>query len=217
MSKSDDSRSIETRDQLVQAAIELFGLAGYDGTSTRAISSKAGASLGAIPYHFKTKENLYLAAAETIAEQVSRKLGPVLDAFETEIYSDKLSRKRAISLLEEIFTPFVMMLASNDSEIWARFTLREQAAPTKAFEILYASDIGRFFRAVIHLTSIASGDDAASQTARIRGMTLVGQALAFRAARALSLRTLELDSLGILEITLITATIRQNIRLLEHL
>ena len=96
MSKSDDSRSIETRDQLVQAAIELFGLAGYDGTSTRAISSKAGASLGAIPYHFKTKENLYLAAAETIAEQVSRKLGPVLDAFETEIYSDKLSRKRAI-------------------------------------------------------------------------------------------------------------------------
>ncbi|OYW82504.1 MAG: TetR family transcriptional regulator, partial [Hyphomonas sp. 32-62-5] len=49
MSKPEDSRSIETRDQLIQAAIELFGLVGYDGTSTRAISSKAGASLGAIP------------------------------------------------------------------------------------------------------------------------------------------------------------------------
>lgn len=217
MSKPDDSRSIETRDQLVQAAIELFGLAGYDGTSTRAISSKAGASLGAIPYHFKTKENLYLAAAETIAEQVSRKLGPVLDAFETEIYSDKLSRKRAISLLEEIFTPFVTMLASNVSETWARFTLREQAAPTKAFEILYASDIGRFFRAVVHLTAIASGDDAASQTARIRGLTLVGQALAFRAARALSLRTLEREDLGAQEIALITTAIRENIRLLQYL
>jgi TetR/AcrR family transcriptional regulator, regulator of cefoperazone and chloramphenicol sensitivity len=216
MPKPADSRSIETRDQLIKAAIELFGLVGYGGTSTRAIASKAGASLGAIPYHFKTKETLYLAAADAIAEQVSQKLGPVLDAFETEIYSEKLSRKRAISLLEEIFTPFVTMLASNESETWARFTLREQAAPTKAFEILYASDIGRFFRGVIHLTAIASGDVPASQTARIRGLTLLGQALAFRAARALSLQTLELESLGAKEIALITTSIRENIRLLKY-
>ncbi|MEH6409736.1 MAG: CerR family C-terminal domain-containing protein [Hyphomonas sp.] len=216
MAKRDDPRNVETRDRLVESAIELFGLVGYDGTSTRAIASKAGASLGAIPYHFKTKECLYLAAARSIAEQVSLRLGPVLSAFESDIYSDELSRKKAISLLEEIFTPFVTMLASNDSEKWARFTLREQAAPTKAFEILYASDIGRFFRAVIHLAAIASGDVPASQSARIRGMTLVGQALAFRAARALSLRTLELEDLGAKEITLITATIRENIRLLQY-
>lgn len=216
MTKRDDSRSIETRERLVEAAIELFGLIGFDGTSTRAIASKAGASLGAIPYHFKTKENLYLASATSIAEQVSQKIGPVLGAFETEIYSDTLSRKKAISLLEEIMTPFVTMLASDESEKWARFMLREQAAPSKAFEILYASAIGRFFRAVVHLTAIASGDVPASQTARIRGMTLIGQALAFRAARALSLRALELDTLGTKEIALITASIRENIRLLQY-
>ena len=216
MTRRDDPRSIETRDRLVEAAIELFGLNGFAGTSTRAIASQANASLGAIPYHFKTKEKLYLAAAASIAEQVSQKLGPVLSAFEAEIYSAPLSRKKAISLLEEIFTPFVTMLASSDSEKWARFTLREQAAPSKAFEILYASDIGRFFRAVIHLTAIASGDAPASQTARIRGLTLVGQALAFRAARALSLRTLEVENLGAAEIALITAAIRENIRLLQY-
>lgn len=217
MSRPAGSKSTETRDQLVQAAIELFGLLGFEGTSTRAIAKKANASLGAIPYHFKTKEKLYLAAADSIAAQVSQKLGPVLSAFETEIYKDTLTRKRAISLLEEIFTPFVTMLASHESETWARFTLREQAAPTKAFEILYASDIGRFFRAVIHLTAIASGDVPESQTARIRGLTLVGQALAFRAARTLSLRTLDLETLGVREITLITTSIRENIRLLQHL
>lgn len=216
MAKRDDPRSIETRDRLVKAAIELFGVNGFDGTSTRAVASKAEASLGAIPYHFKTKEKLYLAAATSIAEQVSQRLGPVLSAFEADIYNDKLSRKKAISLLEEIFTPFVTMLASSESEKWARFTLREQAMPTKAFEILYASDIGRFFRAVIHLTAIASDDVPASQLARVRGLTLIGQAVTFRAARALSLRTLELETLGAKEITLITTTIRENIRLLQY-
>ena len=216
MTKRDDPRSIETRERLVKAGIELFGLIGFDGTSTRAIAKRAGASLGAIPYHFKTKQKLYLVAATSIAEQVSQRLGPVLNAFETEIYSDTLSRKKAIALLEEIFTPFVTMLASHDSENWARFTLREQAAPTEAFEILYASDIGRFFRAVIYLTAVASGDIPESQSARIRGLTLVGQALTFRVALALSLRTLEVETLGDKEITLITASIRENIRLLQY-
>jgi len=58
--------------------------------------------------------------------------------------------------------------------------------------------------------------EPASQTARIRGLTLVGQALAFRAARALSLLTLEVENLGATEIALITAAIRENIRLLQY-
>lgn len=217
MTKRNDTRSIETRERLVEAAIELFGLAGFDGTSTRAIADRAGVSLAAIPYHFATKEKLYLAAASSIAGQVSQRLAPALNGIEADIYSGALSRKSAIALLEEVFMPFVTMLASNDSEKWTRFTLREQAAPTEAFEILYASDIGRFFRAVIHLTAIACGEVSGSPTARIRGLTLIGQALAFRAARALSLRTLELEDLRAEEITLIKTSIREHIRLFRHL
>lgn len=217
MNKRNDPRSIETRERLVEAAIELFGLSGFDGTSTRAIAGRAGVSLAAIPYHFTTKEKLYLAAASSIAGQVSQRLAPALNEIEADIYSSALSRKSAIALLEEVFMPFVTMLASNDSEKWTRFTLREQAAPTDAFEILYASDIGRFFRAVIHLTAIACGEGSGSPTARIRGLTLIGQALAFRAARALSLRTLELEDLGTEEIALIKTSIRENIRLFLYL
>ncbi|MFN7169307.1 MAG: CerR family C-terminal domain-containing protein [Pannonibacter sp.] len=217
MPKRDDPRSVETRERLVEAAIELFGLGGFDGTTTRAIADKAGVSLAAIPYHFTTKEKLYLAAASSIAEQGSQRLGPALKVLDAEIYSGALSRKKAITLLEEAFIPFVTMLASRESEKWARFMLREQAAPTEAFEILYASDVGRFFRYVIHLTAIASGDVPGSQTARIRGLTLVGQALAFRAARALSLRTLELEDIGTDEIARISDSICEHIRLFRHL
>lgn len=211
-----DPRSAETKADLVEAAIELFGLIGFEGTSTRAISKAAGTALSAIPYHFKTKHALYLAAAESIAEAVSMRLGPALDAFEGEIYGDALSRKRAIALLEEVFVPFVLMLASEESETWARFTLREQSAPTEAFEILFASDIGRFFKTVCYLTAIATNETPGSPASRVRGMTLVGQALAFRAARALSLRLMQKDSIAASDLSVISATIRENIRLFEH-
>jgi AcrR family transcriptional regulator len=215
-SKKDDPRSEETKAALVEAAIELFGIIGFDGASTRAIATLAGTALSAIPYHFKTKKALYLAAAQSIGDAVSQKLGPALDAFEGEIYSETLTRKRAIALLEEVFVPFAMMLASEESEKWARFTLREQAAPSEAFDILLASDIGRFFKAVCYLTAIATDEDPASPISKVRGMTLVGQALAFRAARALSLKMMEKERITPSDLLLITTTIRENIRLLVH-
>ena len=46
---------------LIEAARELFALHGYDGASVRAITARAGANLGAITYHFGSKEALYEA------------------------------------------------------------------------------------------------------------------------------------------------------------
>jgi AcrR family transcriptional regulator len=44
---------------LIDAARRLFALHGYDGASVRAITARAGANLGAITYHFGSKEALY--------------------------------------------------------------------------------------------------------------------------------------------------------------
>jgi AcrR family transcriptional regulator len=49
----------DTAAAIVSAARQLFALHGYDGTSVRAITSLAGANLGAITYHFGSKEALY--------------------------------------------------------------------------------------------------------------------------------------------------------------
>ncbi|UCC71452.1 MAG: TetR/AcrR family transcriptional regulator [Gemmatimonadota bacterium] len=53
--------STPTAAALVRAACELFARHGYDGASVRAITARAGANLGAITYHFGTKEALYEA------------------------------------------------------------------------------------------------------------------------------------------------------------
>lgn len=55
----------ETTQSILSAARELFAERGYDGASIRAITARAGVNLGAVTYHFGTKERLYLAVVAT--------------------------------------------------------------------------------------------------------------------------------------------------------
>ncbi|HSG82026.1 MAG TPA: helix-turn-helix domain-containing protein, partial [Gemmatimonadota bacterium] len=48
-----------TAEALLRAAHHLFARFGYDGTSVRAITREAGSNLGAVTYHFGSKEALY--------------------------------------------------------------------------------------------------------------------------------------------------------------
>lgn len=55
-----------TRELLLEAARELFVSRGFHAVSTRTIADKAGVNLGAIQYHFGSKENLFIATIHTI-------------------------------------------------------------------------------------------------------------------------------------------------------
>lgn len=52
------SPSSDTRENILDIAEELFALHGFDATSIRDITQKAGANLGAINYHFGSKDGL---------------------------------------------------------------------------------------------------------------------------------------------------------------
>jgi AcrR family transcriptional regulator len=53
-----------TRAELIAAGRKLFGRRGFDGASIRAITTEAGANLGAVTYHFGSKLELYSAVLE---------------------------------------------------------------------------------------------------------------------------------------------------------
>ena len=53
------SRSITTRQTILDVAVSEFGEHGYRGASVRKICARAGASSNAITYHFGSKEKLY--------------------------------------------------------------------------------------------------------------------------------------------------------------
>lgn len=55
-----------TRDRILTVARALFAQHGYRGTSVRAITKEAGANLGAVTYHFGTKNALYEAVIDSL-------------------------------------------------------------------------------------------------------------------------------------------------------
>jgi AcrR family transcriptional regulator len=81
-----------TADTLIEAARRLFAQHGYEGTSVRAITTEAGANLGAITYHFGSKRELYdrvvgsvVAPLAERVEAVVRAGGSVLDRVEAVV------------------------------------------------------------------------------------------------------------------------------------
>src|SRR4030042_6248269 len=68
-----------TRHNIMKAAVALFAERGYDGTSVRAIVSKARVNQAAINYHFKGKEGLYTEVLKVAFEGYLR-----LAAFDLE-------------------------------------------------------------------------------------------------------------------------------------
>ena len=48
----------ERRNEILDAADELFGQKGFDGTSTKDILEKVGIARGTLYYHFKSKEDI---------------------------------------------------------------------------------------------------------------------------------------------------------------
>ena len=56
----------ETRERIIEAAAEAFAELGFRAASTRDIAARAGANQGLITYHFRSKEELWKAAADRI-------------------------------------------------------------------------------------------------------------------------------------------------------
>jgi len=62
-------RSRETQAQILTAALAVFAERGFEGASTHEIAERAGVNQPLILYHFRSKELLWLAAAESILDQ----------------------------------------------------------------------------------------------------------------------------------------------------
>ena len=108
-----DPSGDDTCEALLAAGRELFAQRGYDRASIRAITGRAGANLGAVTYHFGSKENLYhevlRRAVTPLREQVEaalRRPGPTVDRLVAvvETYFEYFSRNPDLPrfLLQEV-------------------------------------------------------------------------------------------------------------------
>ena len=83
------AKAEQTRRNIVDAALRLFPVKGYDGTTMRAIAAEAGVSLGNAYYYFGSKEHLIQAFYDQMQEAHA---AAVVDAFTaTDSFAGRLA------------------------------------------------------------------------------------------------------------------------------
>ena len=206
------SRGEDTRQRLIEAALVIFGEAGFEGASTRMLADAAGANLAAIPYHFGSKEGLYRAAAEFVVENCGREILPTVDRVNLALSGKKLARADAIALLHQLLERFsAIVIGSDFSDRFAGFVMREQLQPGAAFEILYEGLMNKVMDACRKLLAIALGRPADDTKLLIRAQTLLGQILVFRTSRACVFRQLGWREISSEHLELIQSIVAENV------
>lgn len=199
-----------TDSRLLDVAIEHFGRLGLDGASTRAIARDAGTPMSSITYHFGGKEGLYLAAAEHIAQRMREWIGPALLHAEALCGADGSvadARTAIHAMVEGIGN---VMLLEKTASI-SRFIVREQADPTEAFTRIYDGLLSHAQKQLAGLLRRVSGDRLSPDAARLRTLTLIGQVLVFRIARATVMASMGWTTLGPAEAAAVLRTVHINI------
>lgn len=99
MPRSSNEKSEETRTRIREVSYHLFIERGYNATSMREISQKAGVTVGAIYNHFATKEAIWMEVIA--AHHPYHEVFPVIRAAQGESMAD-IVRSAASGLIHEL-------------------------------------------------------------------------------------------------------------------
>jgi AcrR family transcriptional regulator len=181
-------RSEQTRDALLQAALEVFGRDGFHAASTRAISEAAGVNQALIAYHYGGKEGLYLAVFEDITENLAANMGPLLSALQQEVETldagKPEDRERCLQCLDRLLAGAIDLFGRPEARLWVKLVMREQQDPTEAFDIFYRAVYGDMLSMFTRLVAELTRQSPEAEATRLLTLTLLGQVLVFMVGRA---------------------------------
>ncbi|MDQ1018444.1 AcrR family transcriptional regulator [Streptomyces afghaniensis] len=119
--KQDRSRA--TRQRLLEAAVSCLAEHGWAGSTVSVVAERAGVSRGAAQHHFPTREDLFTAAVEYVAEERSTALRAL---FPEGAAGD---RRAVVAALVDLYTGplfraalHLWVAASNEDQLRARVT-----------------------------------------------------------------------------------------------
>jgi TetR/AcrR family transcriptional regulator, regulator of cefoperazone and chloramphenicol sensitivity len=213
-SPAGQTRSDATRAALITAATEVFARSGFEAVGTREIATAAGVHPALIGYHFGGKEGLYLAVFEHMVSAMSQRIDPALKAIDASLASKappKAMAEHAIELLGGLCDAMLAMLADEASGPWGPLMMREQQAPTPAFDLVYERFMKRVLGTMTRLVRTADPTRTESD-AKLTVVTLMGQMMVFRVGRAGVMRHLGWKRLGQTELAQAQDLVRRNLR-----
>lgn len=221
-------KSDSTRLAMVEAAIEVFAEYGFNGASSRQLASAAGVNLALISYHFGGKEGLYLATFKHINTQFRAITKPLLAQLNTEFlkltarHNGKPSNsiiaaahthqaRVCVQMIETILHANIELLASEQTESWAKLILREQQNPGEAFNILYSSTMSDVLSMLTKLIAFIQHKKVTDDCVKFSALSLLGQVQILRSARASVVKYMGWESISETEIEQLKQHISFNI------
>ncbi|WHP29992.1 transcriptional regulator CecR [Trabulsiella odontotermitis] len=176
------SKGEQAKSQLIAAAIAQFGEYGLNAT-TRDIAAQAGHNIAAITYYFGSKEDLYLACAQWIADFIGGNFRPHAEAAE-QLLAQPTPDKTAIrALILSACRNMILLLTRDETVNLSKFISREQLSPTQAYQLIHDQVISPLHSHFTRLIAAYTGCDASHTETILHTHALLGEVLAFRLGR----------------------------------
>ena len=205
----------QARRKLLLAALEKIGAKGYENASVREIADAAGQNVAAIAYYFGTKDRLYAAVLEGIGEYLRGVFAQVASDSRQMLEGGQVEPAMARGIIKRMMRTLLgEQLGSGEFEKIRLVMMREQAAPSENFDLLYEATLRPLHELFSKAVGIATGEDPASTEVVFRTHAMFGQVLSFTLARATLLRRLGTTSLEEADVAAIAEILDQHVDLI---
>ncbi len=188
MKKAKNKAPESAKDRLLEAAIKIFALHGYEGASTRLLAKEAGVNISAIMYYFTDKDGLYKESMKHLANMMQVGIADKAASIQNALSNPQLSDKACLHMLHEFMRGSMgFMLSDKVSPYAIRIFMREQAEPTPVFEIFHEV-MKPVQHTLIKLLSRLTGLEENSEELTLCVHSVLGQMTIFRTHREVILR-----------------------------
>ncbi|HEK1024241.1 TPA: transcriptional regulator CecR [Proteus mirabilis] len=202
--------------QLLEAACEIFGKNGPDSATTRQIAQAAKQNIAAIAYYFGSKEGLYLAVAQYIADLIRIDFEPTVAQLDD--FLEKSNPTEHLPLLQKLiidsFLQYARLVLDKSNVHISRIMAREQLVPTEAYSLIHQQALSPLLTRVNRLLALYIGLDPTLPKTMLHTHAILGEVLSFRLVRETILRQTGWDRIGKQEYEIISNTLKVHITLL---
>lgn len=196
--------------------MKLFGAKGFEGASTRDIAAAAGVNAPALQYYFDSKEGVFKACLEFIADRAWESLS------EDVIKAERLISQGADDeLLIEAYCDLQARAAefkfkAQYQDDWRLFMARQQAGLDRdiGFEAVFRHISRRSFAVAAAIVARLTGRAPEDEETRVRAIALSGQLQVFHAHRRMALALLDWTDIDADRQALIKRVVRDHTRAL---
>lgn len=188
-------KKTNAKDRLVETALKLFAMQGFEGTSTRELANNAKVNISAITYYFGSKESLYQATLEYIANVIRNGLIEDLKNIIPLAQNNNLNFEESRKYLLKILKNLTLYICGDKVPSYmVSLMIREQLYPTRFFNTIYKSIISPMHETFTNLFARATNQNPKDNNVILEAHSLIGQIFIFRTHQEIINKRLKTES-----------------------